>query len=66
MRLFNAAVLLASGRRSLLSLNILVGTDAGASYGESEYAPRDEGCGLRRGMPNQPTRPSGLIVGRVK
>jgi len=38
MRLFNAAVLLASGRRSLLSLNILVGTDAGASYGESEYA----------------------------
>jgi len=51
---------------ALFSLNMLVGTDAGASYSEVEYAQWMKGAGFtevaRINMPG----PSDLIVGRVK
>jgi hypothetical protein len=50
---------------ALFSLNMLVGTEGGASYNESEYAEwlREAGFGeaIRVRLPG----PSGLMVGRV-
>ena len=39
---------------ALFSLNMLVATDAGASYSEVRIHPLDEGCGFHRGTPDQP------------
>ena len=41
---------------ALFSLNMLVATDAGASYSESEYTALDEGCGVPEVSPDQSAR----------
>lgn len=51
---------------ALFSLNMLVGTEAGASYSESEYASWMEAAGLSDVQRIPMQGPSDLIVGRAK
>jgi (2Fe-2S) ferredoxin/predicted O-methyltransferase YrrM len=51
---------------ALFSLNMLVSTDAGASYSESEYTHWMEAAGFTEVCRINLPGPSGLIVGRVK
>jgi (2Fe-2S) ferredoxin/predicted O-methyltransferase YrrM len=51
---------------ALFSVNMLVGTDAGASYSEQEYTSWMEAAGLAEVSRIKLPGPSDLIVGRVK
>jgi hypothetical protein len=51
---------------ALFSVNMLVGTDAGASYSEVEYTSWMEAAGLTEVSRIKLPGPSDLIVGRVK
>jgi (2Fe-2S) ferredoxin/predicted O-methyltransferase YrrM len=51
---------------ALFSVNMLVGTDAGATYSEAEYAGWMKAAGLSEVRRIELTGPSGLIVGLAK